>query len=150
MTHTFELEESTVTVEAPDGAEFADLEGLPEGQRHLTWTAGEQAFFMVSASDGFAVPEALDSDEPAPLAGPGARRVVYRAVRRRPRRLVAAPEGARSVPEESVLELSDLLLVPGDHEHLRIGYRVPADAPEELRARLAAMLDSVEVRHRDA
>src|SRR5215207_5152142 len=69
-THTFELGESTVTVKAPEGAEFADLEGLPEGQRHLTWTAGPGAFFMVSASDGFEVPDTLDSDEPAPLAGP--------------------------------------------------------------------------------
>ena len=46
-------------------------------------------------------------------------------------------------------ELSDLLFVPGEREQLRIGYRVPEDAPEELRALLARMLDGVEVR-RDA
>ena len=45
----FELDDATVTVPAPAGAEFHDLEGLPEGKRHLTWTAGQDAFFMVSA-----------------------------------------------------------------------------------------------------
>jgi hypothetical protein len=141
LTHTFELGESTVTVEAPDGAEFTDLEGLSAG-RHLTWTAGRDAFFMVSASAAFDVPDTLESDEPAPLAGPGARRVVHRATRHRPRR----SEGDRVLPEEDVRELSDLLFVPGEREQLRIGYRVPEDAPEELRALLARMLDGVEVR----
>ena len=141
MTQTFELGESTVTVEAPDGAEFADLEGLSAG-RHLTWTAGRDAFFMVSASDAFDVPDALESDEPAPLVGPGARRVVYRATRHRPRHT----EDDRIVPERDVRELSDLLLVPGEREQLRIGYRVPEDAPEALRVLLARMLDGVEVR----
>ncbi len=145
MTHTFELGESTVTVDAPDGAEFADLEGLSAG-RHLTWTAGPDAFFMVSAAEHFDAPDAVESDEPAAFAAPGARRVVTRATRSRPRRVVAAPEGRRSVPEESVRELSDLLYVPGEREQLRIGYRVPEDAPENLRALLARMLDSVEIR----
>ena len=101
---------------------------------------------MVSAAERFDVPEDVDSDEPAPLAGPGARRIVYARHAHPPRRVVAAPEGARSVPEETVRELSDLLFVPGEREQLRIGYRVPEDAPEELRALLARMLDSVEVR----
>jgi hypothetical protein len=149
LTHEFELAESTVTVKAPEGAEFSDLDGLSEGQRHLTWTAGPDAFFMVSAAGTFELPESLDSDAPAPLAGPGAHRVVYRTTRHQPRGLVAAPEGARSVPERTIHELSDLLLVPGESEQLRIGYRVPEDAPEELRALLARMLDSVEV-HRHA
>jgi hypothetical protein len=155
LTQTFELEEATVVVPAPDGAEFGDLDGLPEGERHLTWTAAPGAFFMVSAGPGAAyapasVPAEVDSDEPAPLAAPGARRIAYRAIRRRPRRLVAAPEGQRGVPEETVEELSDLLFVPGEREHLRIGYRVAEDAPEELRGQLARMLDGVEVRRRDA
>ena len=145
MTHTFELGESTVTIDAPDGAEFADLEGLSAG-RHLTWTAGPDAFFMVSAAERFDVPEEVDSDEPAPFAAPGARRIVTRGTRNRPRRVVAAPEGPRSVPEETVHELSDLLYVPGEREQLRIGYRVPEDAPDDLRALLARVLDSVEIR----
>jgi hypothetical protein len=144
LTHTFELGESTVTVDAPDGAEFADLEGLSAG-RHLTWTAGPDAFFMVSAANGFDVPSELESDQPAPLAGPGARRVVYRDTKRRPRRT----EDDRVLPEREIRQLSDLLFVPGEHEQLRIGYRVAEDAPEELRALLARMLDGVEV-HRHA
>jgi hypothetical protein len=139
----FELDDATVTVPAPEGAEFGDLEGLPPGTRHLTWTAGPDAFFMVSAGEGYS-PDGveLDSDAPAPLAGPGARRVTYRETRARPRRVEA---GAGHVAETTVHQLSDLLYVPGERANLRIGYRVPLDAPEELRALLARMLDGVKV-----
>ena len=143
----FELDDATVTVPVPDGAEFTDLDGLPPGTRHLTWTAGPDAFFMLSAGQGYS-PDGveLDSDAPAPLAGPGARRVTYRETRTRPRRVEA---GAGHVPETAVDQLSDLLYVPGERANLRIGYRVPVDAPEELRALLARMLDGVKV-DRDA
>ena len=145
----FELDEATVTVPTPEGAAFNDLDGLPAGLRHLTWTAGPDAFFMVSAGAGYS-PESvggeLDSDAPAPLVGPGARRIAYRETKQRPRRIEA---GAGHVPETTVLLLSDLLFVPGERANLRIGYRVPVDAPEELRALLARMLDGVRV-DRDA
>ena len=49
------------------------------------------------------------------------------------------------VPERDVRQLSDLLFVPCETAWLRIGYRVAEDAPEALRARLARMLDRVEV-----
>lgn len=158
---TFELDEATVTVPAPDGAEFSDLEGLEAPARHLTWTAAPGAFFMVSAGTGGGYTAdgmlaqggedlTVESDEPAPLAGPGARRMAFRVTQRRPRALVAAPEGPRSVPERVVRQLSDLLFVPGEHQNLRIGYRIEEDAPEDLRALLARMLDGVEVRRRDA
>jgi hypothetical protein len=155
LSHTFDLGDATVTVPAPEGAEFVDLEGLPDGERHLTWTAGPGAFFMVSAGAGRGYTPAgvsgdVDSDAPAPLAGPGARRIAYVETKHTPRRLEAALEGARSAPEETVRQRSDLLFVPGGHANLRIGYRVPEDAPEALRAALAGMLDSVEVRRRDA
>jgi hypothetical protein len=155
LSHTFELDEATVTVPAPDGAEFVDLEGLPEGERHLTWTVAPGAFFMVSAGAGpgytpSGVRGDIDSDAPAPFAGPGARRIASVQTKHTPRRLEAAPEGPRSVPEESIRQRSDLLFVPGVHGNLRIGYRVPEDAPQALRAQLAGMLDNVEVRRRDA
>jgi hypothetical protein len=86
------------------------------------------------------------SDEAAPLAGRDARRVVLRSTERRPRTLVEAPEGVRSLPERATEQLSDLLFVPGAVQHLRIGYRVDAGAPEAVRAQLARMLDRVEVR----
>ena len=143
----FELDDATVTVPAPAGAEFHDLAGLPAGTRHLTWTAGPDAFFMVSAGAGYGPEDVeLDSDDPAPLLGPGARRVSYREHKRRPRRIEA---GGGHVPETTLYQLSDLLFVPGADANLRIGYRVPVDAPEELRALLARMLDGVKV-DRDA
>jgi hypothetical protein len=152
LSHTFDLDVATVTVPAPEDAEFNDLEGLRDGERHLTWSAGPGAFFMVSAGTGpgylpAGVEGDVDSDAPAPLAGPGARRIASRETKHRPRPIEA---GGRRVPEQTLRQLSDLLFVPGDPVNLRIGYRVPEDAPEELRALLARMLDGVEVRRRDA
>ena len=99
---------------------------------------------MVSAGPGYGPGDVeLDSDAPAPLAGPGARRVSL------PRDQAApAPDRGRraaTCPETTLHQLSDLLFVPGEHANLRIGYRVPVDAPEELRALLARMLDGVKV-----
>src|ERR1700742_1614623 len=48
-TETFDFDEATVTLPVPDGAEFGELDGLPDGERHLTWTAAPGAFFMISA-----------------------------------------------------------------------------------------------------
>jgi len=48
----FDFDEATVTLPVPDGAEFGELDGLPEGERHLTWTAAPGAFFMISAGAG--------------------------------------------------------------------------------------------------
>jgi hypothetical protein len=142
---TFDFDEATVTLPVPDGAEFSELDGLPDGERHLTWTAAPGAFFMISAGadDAYANP---DEGAPAPLAGPGARRVVSRTTERRPRTLEEAPEGLRSLPERATEQLSDLLFVPGTVQHLRIGYQVDEGAPEAVRAQLARMLDRVEVR----
>ena len=161
---TFELDEASVTLPVPAGAEFSELAGLEPGSRHLTWAPTPEGHFMVSAgssaghtADGLLAGEAqrgsglrVESDEPAPLAGEGARRVVFRLTRHRPRELREAPGGRVTAPEREVRELSDLLFVPGERRHLRIGYRVEDGAPEPLRAQLARMLDRVEVRRRDA
>jgi hypothetical protein len=158
---TFELDEAEVTVPVPAGAEFSELEGLAEGARHLTWAPAPESFFMVSAgtsaghtADGMLSGEAqrgsglsVESDEPAPLAGDGARRVAFRVTQHRPREV---RDGGERVPEREFRQLNDLLFVPLDGRHLRIGYRVEEGAPEELRALLARMLDRVQVRRRDA
>ena len=73
-TETFEFEGATVTLPVPDGAEFGELDGLPDGERHLTWTAAPGAFFMISAGAADAYSTAGEgatvvSDAPAPLAG---------------------------------------------------------------------------------
>ena len=91
------------------------------------------------------MPDAVESDEPAPFAAPGARRVVSRG--RAPARVAwSPPRKARAACPRRRARASDLLYVPGEREQLRIGYRVPEDAPDELRALLARMLDSVEIR----
>jgi hypothetical protein len=150
-TETFDFDEATVTLPVPDGAEFSELDGLPDGERHVTWTAAPGAFFMLSAGADEAYTSVgadarVVSDAPVPLAGAGARRVVSRSTEHRPRTLEEAPEGVRSLPERETEQLSDLLFVPGAVQHLRIGYQVDQDAPEAVRAQLARMLDRVEVR----
>ena len=157
---TLRFDEATVTIPMPAGAEFSDLEGLEEGARHLTWAPGSEGFFMISAgtsvghtADGLLASQGqrgralrVESDQPAPLAGEGARRVAFRVTHDRPRELHEGPDGqVTAVPESEVRQLSDLLFIPGDRQHLRIGYRVDEDAPEELRALLARILDRVEV-----
>jgi hypothetical protein len=157
---TFDLGWARVTLPVPDGAAFAELEGLEPGARHLTWSPTPDGHFMLSAgsspghtADGLLAGEAergadlhVDSDAAVPLAGPGARRIAYRVTHHRPEELVAAPDGGTvRTPARDVRQLSDLLFVPGDPTSLRIGYRVDEDAPDELRARLARMLDRVEV-----
>jgi hypothetical protein len=152
---SFELDEATVTLPVPEEAEFSDLDGLDPGTRHLTWTAAPGAFFAISGGTSAGhTPEGMlkgedlqvESDEPAPLAGPGARRIAFRVTRRRPREV----EAERTVGPREVRQLSDLLFVPGKRQHLRIGYRMQEDVPEDVRALLARMLDRVEVRRRDA
>jgi hypothetical protein len=162
---TFELDDVTVTVPAPEGAEFSELEGLEEGARHLTWSPAPNGYFMISAgtspghtAEGMLAGERergtaprVESDEPAPLAGEGARRVVFRVTDHRPREWREAPGGdVEPVPERDVRQLNDLLFVPGRRQRLRIGYRVEEGAAEELRSLLARMLDRVEVRRRHA
>jgi hypothetical protein len=157
---TLRFEEATVTVPMPAGAEFSDLEGLEEGARHLTWAPGSEGFFMISAgtsvdytADGLLAGEGqrgralrVESDQPVPLAGDGARRVAFRVTHDRPRELHEGPDGeVTAVPERGVRQLNDLLFIPGDGQHLRIGYRIDEGAPDELRALFARMLDRVEV-----
>jgi hypothetical protein len=153
---TFVFEGITVTLVLPEGAAFVELEGLDPPARHLTWAPAPGGFFLLSAGTspghtpegllaGEEAPEVL-ADDPAPSAGPGARRLTYRVVRHRPRELREAPGGGTTaVPERTVSELSDLLFVPGPHLHLRLGYRVEADAAAELQAQLREVLDRAQV-----
>lgn len=159
--HTFDLDGTEVGVPAPADASWDELDGLDGGARHLSWSPDpEHGAFMVSAgtspgftADGMLAGEAqrkhglrVESDDAAPLAGDGARRIAYRVTVERPRRLEAGgPAGHVSVPERTVEEIVDLLFVPGVHQNLRIGYRVEVGAPEELRSLFATMLDGVEV-----
>ena len=149
MTHTFELGESTVTVEAPEGAEFADLEGLSAGPPpHLDGRARR----VLHGLGGERLRRCPTRSTPTSRRRwPGPVRAASSTARPSTGRAGSSPRprAPAACPSATIHELSDLLLVPGEREQLRIGYRVPEDAPEELRALLARMLDSVEV-HRHA
>ena len=146
---TFEFAEASVTLPVPAGAAFAELEGLDAGARHLTWAPAPEGYFMLSAgaspghtADGLLSGEAererglrVASDEPAPGRGP---RCAARRVQRDAAPAAGAPRGGRTAaaspsPERDVRQLSDLLFVPGERQHLRVGYRVDEDAPGAVR-----------------
>src|SRR4051812_49790352 len=102
-TETFDFDEATVTLPVPDGAEFGELDGLPDGERHLTWTAAPGAFFMISAGADDAYTSAGEgarvvSEAPAPLAGSGARRGGFCSLQRPPRQLLGGDPGLGRPP----------------------------------------------------
>ena len=165
IVRTFALGDADVSVPLPEDAELTELEGLDAGARHLTWAPAPGGHFMLSAgtspghsADGMLAGEAergsglrVESDAPVPQVAPGARRLAYSVTRHLPRELRATAGGGTAVvPEHDVRELSDLLFVPGRTQSVRVGYRVEHDAPGELRALLAGILDRVAVRRRDA
>jgi hypothetical protein len=165
VVRTFELGDADVSVPLPEDAALTELDGLDGGARHLTWAPAPGGHFMLSAgtspghtADGMLAGEAergtglrVESDAPVPQVAPGARRLAYSVTRHHPRELRAVAGGATAVvPERDVRELSDLLFVPGGAQSIRIGYRVEEEAPAELRALLAGILDRVAVRRRGA
>ena len=150
VVRTFELGDADVSVPLPDDAGLTELEGLDAGARHLTWAPAPGAHLMLSAgtspghtADGLLAGEAergsglqVESDAPAPQVAPGARRVAYSVTRHHPRELREhrrrrhrGRAGARRARAQRPA------VRPGRNAHLRIGYRVEAEAPAELRAR---------------
>lgn len=161
-TVTLEIAGLEVSVPAPVGAEFTELAGLPAPERNASWSPGPGwGAFMVSTgggpghtADGFVASEREHSDavevqRDEIVAGPTgpARRIALRSSRHEERAWVEGENGRPvEVPEHDVEDEQDFLFGSGpDGAPLRIGYRVPADAPEEVRALLRRMLDETRV-----
>lgn len=151
-----------VEVPAPVGAEFSDLEGLPAPARNTSWSPGPGwGAFMVSTgdgpghtADGFVAAEheeadAVDVQRDEIVAGPAgpARRIALRSNRHEERVWVEGENGGPvEVPEhEAADELEFVFTIGPEGDPVRIGYRVPADAPDEVRALLRRMLDETRV-----
>ena len=159
---TLEVAGLAVAVPVPGGAEFSDLEGLPEGEASASWSPGPgQGAFMVSTgtgsghtADGLVAGERERSDAVEVLhdelvAGPAgpARRIVLRS-RRRERRSWEQRDGKRpaEVPEHDVEEELAFLFADGPGgAWLRVGYRVPTDAPAGILALLRRMFDETQL-----
>jgi hypothetical protein len=151
-----------VEVPAPVGAEFTELDGLPPEARNASWSPGPGwGAFMVSTgrgaghtADGFVAGEreqsdAVEVERDEIVAGPAgpARRIALRSSRHEERVWVEGENGRPvEVPEhEAEDELEFVFAIGPDGTPLRIGYRVPADAPDEVRALLRRMLDETQV-----
>jgi hypothetical protein len=161
-TVTLEIAGLEVAVPAPVGAEFAELDGLPEEERHASWSPGPGwGTFMVSTgqgsghtADGLVAGERERSDEVEVqrdeiVAGPAgpSRRIALRSRRHEDREWVTGENGRPAeVPEREVEDDLEFLFTTGpDGDPVRIGYRVPACAPAEVRALLRRMLDETSV-----
>ena len=87
----------------------------------------------------------LEADERSRRGGLEVRRVRYRVRRIEPRDLVLVDGERRDVGGALAEHISDILLIGDGAAGARAGYSVRADAPEELRARFAEVLDRVRV-----
>ena len=165
MTHatvTLEIAGLAVAVPAPVGAEFSELDGLPGEERNASWSPGPGwGAFMVSTgegpghtADGLVASErersdAVEIQRDEIVAGPAGpmRRIALRSHRHEERDWVEAEHGRPAeVPEHEVEEeLGFMFAVGPEGAPLRIGYRVPASAPEEVLALLRHMLDETGV-----
>jgi len=87
----------------------------------------------------------LESDERSERGGLDVRRVRYRVRRTEPREVLLGERGERHVGGTPAEHVSDVLLIGAGEAGARAGYSVRADAPPELRARFAEVLDRVRV-----
>jgi hypothetical protein len=151
-----------VEVPAPVGAEFTDLAGLSPEAHNASWSPGPGwgAFIVSTGSgaghtaDGFVAGEREQSDavevqRDEIVAGPAgpSRRIALRSRRHEERVWVEGENGRpEEVPEHEAEEELEFMFATGpEGTPLRVGYRVPADAPEEVRALLRRMLDETRV-----
>jgi hypothetical protein len=87
----------------------------------------------------------VEADERSSRGGVDVRRVRYRVRRSEPREVVLTEQGAQHVGGTPAEHVADVLLIGAGTAGARAGYSVRADAPPELRAQFAEILDRVRV-----
>jgi hypothetical protein len=87
----------------------------------------------------------LESDERSERGGLAVRRVRYRVRRDEPRDVVLVGGERRHAGGAPAEHISDVLLIGDGTAGARAGYSVRADAPAELRAQFAEVLDRLRV-----
>jgi hypothetical protein len=135
-----------IEVWLPSGAELQDVDGVaywspdPRLGRFTVAPGADGDALLASEREGAEL--AVEADERGERGGRPVRRLRYRARRRAPREVVLTPAGRRHEGGEEVEHLADFLLI-GDA--VRAGYSVRADAPEDLRAAFAEVLDRLRI-----
>jgi hypothetical protein len=135
-----------IEVWLPSGAALQDLDGVaywsPDPRLgRFTVAPGADGDALLAAERAEAELE-VESDERGERGGRPVRHLRYRVRRHAPREVVLTPGGRRHEGGEEVEHLADFLLI-GDA--VRAGYSVRVDAPEELRARFAEVLERLRI-----
>ena len=87
----------------------------------------------------------VEADERSERGGLPVRRLRYRVRAETPREVVLGPAGRRHEGGEEVEHVGDVLLIGAGAETVRAGYTVRSDAPGDVRARLAEVLDRLRI-----
>jgi hypothetical protein len=151
MAHRLETAAGPIEVWLPGDAELEDVDGLaywspdPRLGRFTVAPAAGQDGDALLATERAGGEVAVEADERTERGGRPVHRLRYRVRREVPREVVLTPAGRRHEGGEQVEHLGDVLLIGEGAATVRAGYAVRTDAPDELRARFAEVLDRLRI-----
>lgn len=151
MGHRLETAAGPIEVWIPPGEALQDLHGVaywsPDpnlGRFTVAPAAGEDGDALLATERAGGELD-VEADERTERGGLPVRRLRYRLRRETPREVVMGPAGRRHEGGEQVEHLGDVLLIGEGAQTVRAGYAVRGDAPEEIRARFAEVLDRLRI-----
>jgi|tagenome__1003787_1003787.scaffolds.fasta_scaffold20733215_2 hypothetical protein len=148
--HRVETAAGPLDIWLPPGETLTDVDGIaywspdPRQGRFTVTDADADGDELLATERAHGDVE-VQADERSSRGGADVRRLRYRVRRESPREVVATEQGRMHLGGEAVDHLSDVLLVASGGHVARAGYSVRADAPAELRATFAEVLDRVHV-----
>ena len=151
MTHRLETAAGPIEVWIPPGGALRDLDGVaywsPDprlGRFTVAPAAGEDGDALLATErEGGELD--VEADERGERGGLPVRRLRYRLRRETPREVVMGPAGRRHEGGEQVEHLGDVLLIGEGAHTVRAGYAVRGDAPDDIRAGFAEVLDRLRI-----
>jgi hypothetical protein len=151
MGHRLETAAGPIEVWLPPGAALEEVDGVaywsPDarlGRFVVAPAAGEDGDGLL-ASERAGGDLDVEADERTERGALPVHRLRYRVRRRTPREVVLTPAGRRHEGGEEVEHLGEVLLIGEGPQTVRAGYAVRTDAPDEVRARFAEVLDRLRI-----
>jgi len=151
MAHRLETAAGPIEVWLPPDAALQDVDGIaywspdPRLGRFTVAPAAGQDGEALLATERAGGEVEVEADERTERGGRPVRRLRYRVRRHTAREVVLGPSGRRHEGDEDVEDLGDVLLIGEGSQTVRAGYAVRADAPDEMRANLAAVLERLRI-----
>jgi hypothetical protein len=151
MAHRLETAAGPIEVWLPPGAALQELDGIaywspdPRLGRFAVAPAPGQDGDALVATERASGEVDVEADERTARGGRPVRRLRYRVRRHTPREVVLGPAGRRHEGDEDVEDICDVLLIGQGAETVRAGYAVRADAPGDMRADLAEVLERLRI-----